>query len=165
MWIFTKWGFFSVTQTTKRSDEIQIRSRDRSHLEHLKAAFPIIERCPVVETRDADYRFRIIVKRWKWARLGEDLTLSINYSNFKGEVQRAGFVRDMLDELHRIWGIMHSYQHRKNPVDPMADHPKLFREPGDPLIHDDAFVDAARKAAENTVERDTRRKAKKGGKA
>jgi hypothetical protein len=40
----------------------------------------------------------------------------------------------MLDELHKIWGIMFDFQRRKHPVDPHAGEPKLFREAGDPLI-------------------------------
>ncbi len=134
MWIFTKWGFFSVTQTTRRADQIQIRARARVHLENLQKAFPILERSPISETPENDYRFRIIVMRWRWEALGQKLTAAIDYSNFKGEVQRAGFARDMLDELHRIWTIMFGFQSRKHPFDPMAGEPKLFREAGDPLI-------------------------------
>lgn len=164
MWIFTQYGFFSVTESTRRGDDIQIRARDKSHLENLKDHFTILERSPILTTPDADYRFRIVVKRWRWEKLAAELAADITYSNFKGQCERRGLIRTMIHELHDIWGVMFRYQRKVNPVDPHAGQPKLFRDAGDPLIDDDAFVKEAKKAADNTLERDARRKGSKGGK-
>ena len=164
MWIFTQYGFFSVTQSTRRADDLQIRARDQQHLQNLKDHFQILDRSPIIETPDADYRFRIVVKRWRWEKLAAELAADITYSNFKGQCERRGLIRQMIHELHDIWGVMFRYQRRMNPVDPMAGQPKLFRDAGDPLI-DDPFVNEAAKAAGHTLERDARRKGGKGRRA
>lgn len=126
MWIFTQYGFFSVTQTPDRKDLIQIRARSRKHLENLKKAFPILERSPVVQTPDADYRFRVICKRWRWEKLAQELAAGIDYDNFKGKVMSAGWARDMIGELHDIWHVMHAFQQRLFPKsDKMKGEPVL----------------------------------------
>ncbi len=163
MWIFTQYGFFSVTESTRRGDDIQIRARDKSHLQNLKDHFDIVERSPILTTPEADYRFRIVVKRWRWEKLAAELAADIMYSNFKGQCERRGLIRSMIHTLHDVWGLMFAYQRKMNPVDPHAGHPKLFRDAGDPLF-DDPFVNEARKAADNTKARDARRKGTKGGK-
>ena len=127
MWIFTEHGFFSVTQTPDRSDLIQIRARSRKHLENLKRAFAVLERSKIIMTPDADYRFRVVCKRWRWEKLAEDLSKTINYSNFKGRVMSAGWAREMIGQLHDIWGIMHTFQVKLfGRVDPMEGEPVLF---------------------------------------
>ncbi len=131
MWIFTEWGFFSVTQTPDNKDLIQIRARARNHLESLKQAFPILERSPIIVTPDADYRFRVVCRRWRWEKLAQEIATKITYPNFKGRVMAAGWARDMIDELHRIWDIMWTFQKRKNPADPMKGEPVLFADARD----------------------------------
>lgn len=128
MWIFTEWGFFSVTQTKDNKDLIQIRARTKGHLENLKKAFPILERSKIIVTPDADYRYRVVCRRWRWQQLSQEMSAQITYSNFKGRVMQAGWARDMIDDLHKIWDIMWYFQKRKHPVDPMAGEPVLFKD-------------------------------------
>ncbi len=139
MWIFTQFGFFSVTQTPDRSDLIQIRARSRKHLENLKTNFAILERSPIITTPDADYRFRVVCKRWRWEKLSDELAKTVTYPNFKGKVQAAGWCREMLHQLHEIWGIMNDFQRRQapQPVDP--DQAILFPDARD---RDGLFDDA-----------------------
>ena len=115
MWIFSKYGFFSVTQHAKRKDNIQIRARLESDLAQLKARFRHLDRCPIIETPDADYRWRIVIARWKWELIGAELTADLDYSNFKGKIAQIPEQRDKGQMLHRIWDLHHDMQERATP--------------------------------------------------
>jgi hypothetical protein len=128
MLIFSEVGFFSVVRAPKRKDLIQIRARCRKHLDALKAANPIIRRSPVIEIEDADFRFRLVVARWRWEKLAADLTRAVDYDNFEGRIALSEF-RDMNDELGKIGDVMKKFGDRKHPRDPMKGQPKLFAEP------------------------------------
>ncbi len=191
MWIFSKYGFFSVTQHAKRRDNIQVRARTKTDLEALKLAFPPLDRSPIIETPQADYRWRLIVQRWKWEIVGAHLVADIDYGNFKGKMATIPEQLDKLPMLHDIWNLHHRYQERKSRPDPFAGHPELFNPHDGHLFdedemagasdHDvdwhaeaeaseaakgntldlDPFADQARQAAENTRQRDARRKGDK----
>lgn len=126
MWIFSKYGFFSVTQNAQRKDLIQIRARAEQDLIDLKEAFPQLERNPIIETPQADYRWRIVCQRWKWNLIGASLTADIDYGNFKGKIATIPTQREKGPMLHDIWSIHHAYQQRKSRPDPYAGHPELF---------------------------------------
>jgi hypothetical protein len=91
MWIFTRYGFFSVVcakaqdGVTLDESTLMVRARVRGHLERLLQRFPAL-RCNIVQTKDTDYAYRIIVDKdvWRWL-LGE-LASEIDYGNFKHEV-------------------------------------------------------------------------------
>jgi hypothetical protein len=127
MWLFTKYGFFSVTQNAKRKDNIQIHARAEQDLVDLKAAYPALDRSPIIETPDADYRWRLIVQRWKWDVVGAALVADIDYGNFKGKIATIPTQREKSGMLHDIWDIHHQYQQKKHRPDPLAGHPSLFR--------------------------------------
>jgi hypothetical protein len=139
MWIFSKYGFFSVTQHAKRRDNIQVRARTDQDLLDLKAAFPALDRCPIIETPDADYRWRLIVQRWKWEVVGSALVADIDYGNFKGKIATIPTQRNKCPMLHEIWHHHHQYQERKHRPDPFAGHPELFRPHGDHLFDEDEY--------------------------
>jgi hypothetical protein len=134
MWLFTKHGFFSVTQNLQRQDLIQIRARAEKDLLALKAAFPALDRCPVIETPDADYRWRLVIARWKWDLVGAALMADIDYCNFKGKIATIPGQRDKSNMLHDIWTLHHRYQESRHRPDPHAGHPELFRPHGDALM-------------------------------
>lgn len=171
MWIFSKHGFFSVTQSAQRRDLIQIRARAEKDLASLKATYPHLDRSPIIETPEADYQFRIVVQRWKWELIAGKLMADIDYSNFKGKMATLEQQRDKLGMLHDIWHLHHEYQERPRRADRYAGHPELFRPHGDYLIdpeqfdqrddEQDPYLDQARAAAENTLERDASRAPKR----
>jgi len=134
MWIFCKQGMFSVTQHPKRKDNIQVRACTETDLLELKVAFPELDRCPIVETTAGHYRWRLIVARWKWELVGAKLVADIDYSNFKGKVEMLPSQRNKGGFLRDIFALIQAYQRARHPEDPLADHPRLFREAGDPLL-------------------------------
>lgn len=133
MWIFTKHGFFSVTQSTLRKDDMMIRARVREHLEDLKANHKTLARSKIIRTTDSDYRFRLIVKRWRWELVGKALIEGIDYSNFKGKCAQVPHLRRFgwLNALHDIWSIHFGVQRKADPIDPFAGEPKLIDDPID----------------------------------
>lgn len=143
MWIFSRYGFFSVTQHPDRKDNVQIRARTDRDLQALKDACPTLSRCPIHRSDDADYRFRMVVQRWRWELVAEHLAESIDYSNFKGKIHQIPEQRHKLDILHRIWSIMHAYQCERHDDREQQDlgQSRLFREAGDPLLDDNLDPD------------------------
>ena len=153
MWIFCKQGFFSVTQHPARKDNVQIRARTNTDLEELREAFPELARCEIVETPEADYRWRIVRARWKWELVGAKLTADIDYSNFKGKMAQIPTQRHKGGLLHDVWHLHHDYQNQRHPVDPLAGVPDFFRRPerAELFDNDQPGVSAPPKAAKKAA--------------
>ena len=115
MWLFTTHGFYSVTTAGRR--KVQIRARVRDHLERLKSAFRKQLRGPIIETPDADYRYRIIAGRDAWQKVASQLADEIDYPNFKNAVFNEFGQDNYETALHRVWAIMHGLQPRR-PLPP-----------------------------------------------
>ena len=112
MWIFLPYGFFSVTESHQKNGTLQVRARVRKHLENLKEAWCLTLKMKIVETKDADYRFRIIVGRKDWGTILDTETQRIDYPNFKDEAHRLNDP-DWDEALLRVWGIMYRLQEKK----------------------------------------------------
>lgn len=72
MWIFSRLGFYSVNQSTYEPGKLQIRAREREHLQRLiKQLFEVDSALDVepqiIETPKADYPYRIMVSPADWA--------------------------------------------------------------------------------------------------
>jgi hypothetical protein len=116
MWIFTRYGFFSVTVSVKEPKKMQIRARAREDLERLMKFADNgqgLKIGPIIETPDADYRYRMICTRLAWEDLALMLAQDIDYNNFKNQIKDPA--RHRLYE--RVWGLMLSLQ-REDRVDP-----------------------------------------------
>lgn len=88
MWLFTRYGFFSVVCVASNSinlNALQIRARFREHLVNLKKRFKFLD-YPIIKTTDSDYAYRMIVGHDVWDEVAIQLSHEINYSNFKNEV-------------------------------------------------------------------------------
>ena len=106
MWLFTRYGFYSVVQ--KKAGEYQIRGRLESHLAALKSLCDV--RGPIVRTPHNDYRYRIVVSAWTWKRIASILAAEVEYSNFKSEVARVQGYDEYERALHAVWRLMHALQ-------------------------------------------------------
>ena len=100
MWVFTNKGYISVVEDFSISGNLLVRSRNRGHL---SALFPTAE---ILQTSDADYRYRTSVPRDEVANLMFNLTQGIDYTNFKKSIPD--------EEYHSacasVWQIMRRYQ-------------------------------------------------------
>lgn len=102
MWIFMSDAFVSIVQHFDEPGLFMVRARIAGDLERL---FPGFE---VVETPDADYRYRVTLSAELVADVIRQQVAGINYPNFKNSVKD--------DERHRVyssvWSVMFDWQYR-----------------------------------------------------
>jgi hypothetical protein len=120
MWVFTRYGFYSVAalpKKKKQKDRVLVRARLRRHLEELQKRFPEeLGKLELVTNPRRDYRFRIVVPKAVWATCLFELSMEQDWSNFKSEAERFERVNHMpsayVDALHDIWTVMFKVQNR-----------------------------------------------------
>lgn len=128
MWLFTKYGFFSVVcardLSRKKAKHLQvldknlvmIRSRRFEHLcQLIKRFMSILDDYEIQNTEDTDYPYRLIIPRKLWVKVATELANEIDYGNFKdaAENNNAGF--NYCTALHEIWGLMLATQFKPKP--------------------------------------------------
>jgi hypothetical protein len=122
MWIFTKYGFFSIVCARRGNgryaqlvdpERIMVRARVRGHLEALQKRFPdLLAESVILDSVGTDYAHRLFVPKAVWARAMSALTEEIDYDNFKSKVARhhSGVGLDYEHSLHDVWSVMHRLQ-------------------------------------------------------
>ena len=118
MWLFTKYGFYSVVADYEVPENVLIRARAREDLENLKALmerfYPgsILASAPIYESMYSDYRYRVFCPKTDFEAVANLLARDVDYNNFKGEIHKAGDTgRDMA--YTSVWSIMRDWQQRK----------------------------------------------------
>ena len=121
MWIFTRYGFFSIacansTDGTINPDTVMVRARLHEHLVSLKDRFPDSElgKAEILSWDGRDYRYRIIVPKAAWVAALAELATEQTWSNFKNETSRFSRAKKAafgyVEALNRIWDVMHRLQ-------------------------------------------------------
>jgi hypothetical protein len=118
MWLFTKYGFFSVVCARKNNglssdvdtETLMIRARSKNHLENLINSFQDLNDCQIATTHDTDYRYRIFVPKKTWSNVMLDLSSEIDYGNFKSKVHKSLQDQEFSHCLGDIWSVMYRYQ-------------------------------------------------------
>lgn len=110
MWLCTQHGFFSVVQ--KKAGEYHVRARVRQDLVNL---VDLVTTWPpddakIIETRDADYRFRIVVGPTMLQDVMWAMAWNLDYENFKGRIALLPDQRDKSVGYHRMWDIGREWQ-------------------------------------------------------
>lgn len=103
MWIASTDGFISIVQHRELPDMLMVRARVQKDLLSL---FPAAQ---IIETLDADYRFRVLVPKKEMATLIAQKILDLDYPNFKSKIARSPSQKDKLAAYHEIWGVMWNY--------------------------------------------------------
>ena len=124
MWILTPFGFFSVVQKTfEPHGLLTIRARSRGDLENLRDQYLGNKMSQILEDLRADYQFRATVINKDWAEAVGQMTMDIDYDNFKNEVKaRQGSKRAAI--YGRVWSELYEIQQsqrryvRKMPPQP-----------------------------------------------
>jgi len=80
MWIYTKEGFYSAVEDRFDPNTLIVRARVAGDLERL---WPDAD---VLETPDADYRYRAALSRQEVAAAVAKAVLGIDYGNFKDSI-------------------------------------------------------------------------------
>jgi hypothetical protein len=109
MWIFCKLGFFSAVQHREHPENLLIRARFKGDLERLLNAmtpeeYALCGRPSVSFTPDADYRYRVEIRKVVFAELIREQAEEIDYDNFKNAAHD-GTVRDgaYMDVWRALW--------------------------------------------------------------
>ncbi len=120
MWIFTKHGFYSAVCAKKGEgnpsqpidpDRLMVRARVLGHLEALKERFPDLLGTEEIHAfPDADYPYRLFVKKPIWVQVLAELAEEIDYGNFKGKIGKKEVSEGYLASLHEVWAAMRRLQ-------------------------------------------------------
>jgi hypothetical protein len=117
MWLFTRYGFYSVASAQKKNGaadpvKMMVRARCVAHLEQLKVRFPDLAGEEIVTLPGHDYGWRIFVSKDRWCRIVAELAHEQEWSNFKSEAARFQGQKGSayVHALHDIWGVMMKLQ-------------------------------------------------------
>lgn len=118
MWIFTKYGFYSVVcarigngwDKQVDTNRLMVRARLKQHLDNLILRFPVLKSCELIETPHNDYRFRLFVEKTVWSEIAEQLAEELDYDNFKDKVKQHLGDKKYEKCLGRVWSIMYEFQ-------------------------------------------------------
>lgn len=84
MWTATQDGYFSAVQHRDRPDTLMVRARDSKDLERIRDKG--YETGRIIAMTEADYPYRVIIKKEEWARYLVEATVAIDYVNFKNRI-------------------------------------------------------------------------------
>jgi hypothetical protein len=106
MWVITTRAFYSVVALVDDSTRVLARARAR---EDLVALSDLVSDLRIVETPDADYRWRANVDRAAWLAAVALIAEEVDYPNFKSAVaERQGWER--AEPLHEVWTTLRRLQ-------------------------------------------------------
>lgn len=107
MWIFSKHGFASATQSPIEPAKMQIRFRVEEHLEAFREQYQL--KGKTVKKPGTDYPFRVITTVENFVLVVSSIAVEASeYRNFKGAAVTSGqrSVREYEDALHDVWATM-----------------------------------------------------------
>lgn len=118
MWIMTTRGFFSAVQDRGNKNRVMVRARNRADLENF-VKYVARFRCAstytpsaeeIIENQGTDYPCRVFVSKAIWAQFVGDMSLGIDYTNFKNRIAEIPGQRDKVHYYHEVWGAMRKWQ-------------------------------------------------------
>jgi hypothetical protein len=105
MWVYCKSGFFSAVNHATKKNMVHVRARFEGDLERLCEAHAI--KAKVDYTPENDYAWRMNFTKTDWARIMEEESMDIDYTNFKNAVHD-GTERDWA--YMNVWSVMRGAQ-------------------------------------------------------
>lgn len=121
MWIFTRYGFYSISCASKADgslddQHVMVRARCIAHLHSLQKRFPALAVHEILTLPNHDYRYRLITPKASWVAIIGDLAQEQEWSNFKNEAARyqGRSGRGYVDALHKVWDVMYRLQQNED---------------------------------------------------
>jgi hypothetical protein len=113
MWLYTKLGFFSIVHKPPcKKDDLLVRTRCREDIEALSKKLSLTSEFEgaIIESKDSDYAYRMVVPRSVLAPFMADLITNLDYANFKGTIPYNDRMRH--DAYYKCWKAMDEWQGR-----------------------------------------------------
>lgn len=110
MWLFTKYGFYSIVQDENDKSIYKVRARKKTDLQELQRNVTEISGGSIQQDNQADYRFRIFINQQQFKAVMNHLSNTLDYSNFKDSIYSNKSQKDKLESYHQIWDVMYEYQ-------------------------------------------------------
>ena len=111
MWLYTKLGFFSIVHKPPcKKDELLVRTRCREDLESLSKKLSQTNdfKGVIIESKDSDYAFRLVVPRSVLASFMTSLMMNLDYANFKATIPYNDQPRH--EAYFKCWEVMNEWQ-------------------------------------------------------
>jgi hypothetical protein len=108
MWVASKYGFYSIVESSLKKGDFMVRGRIKKDLENLINNYDL--KYEIIKTLDSDYRYRIIMPKSAITQLLFQLGEDIDYSNFKGKIAATPDQYEKLDAYHSVWKAMNRLQ-------------------------------------------------------
>lgn len=111
MWVMTTRGFYSVVQHRDEPTKVMVRARCQDDINNLCELIVRDQRTDPFETPNADYPWRIVTTAVGWTSALTQMSLGIDYDNFKSAVK---------DDAHHdaylgVWSVMRQLDDRYAP--------------------------------------------------
>jgi len=113
MWLFTKLGFFSIVYKLPcMKGELLVRTRCREDMEALSKKLSQSSNFngTIIESKDSDYTYRMVVPRSVLAPFMADLMNNLDYANFKGTIPYNDRLRH--SAYFKCWDAMYEWQEK-----------------------------------------------------
>lgn len=123
MWIFKNDAFVSIVEDRDMPDQLWARARVRGDLERFFGRDGDV--LDVIQTDDADYRFRCAVDREMVKRALVEAVDQLDYVNFKSSIATGKAGDDRHHAYLRVWTAMSQYQRDQAALEKLRD-----RKPG-----------------------------------
>jgi hypothetical protein len=102
MWLLFDGGFVSIVAHRENKALLCVRGRVRGDVEAFCKRSVIADPKGVIETLDADYRFRVVLDRGIVTAAVAEIVASMDYDNFKTRVAKSqGIAR--ANVYHDVW--------------------------------------------------------------
>ncbi len=110
MWLFTKYGFYSIVKKPFQDKGMvyQVRARVKEDLENLKKAAGLDKE--ILDSGFTDYRYRILANDEEYHKVMDAISQAVDYGNFKNEVAKHPDQVDRFHNYHKVWGEMMKLQ-------------------------------------------------------
>jgi hypothetical protein len=136
MWIFTETGFVSAVQSSKDSETMSVRARDKQSL----VSIAEVTGQPILRSPEGDYPYRVFVSKVEFAQWAFEQAMNIDYRNFKNRVfDTRGY--EYAHELGRVWSVMLATEDADSrsgstgdlvdPAQTMSDSAQKMSDPAD----------------------------------
>jgi len=131
MWIFTEFGILMPSlrpsHTVPEGDPqlIQIRTRRRYELDHLRTTYMPDTLGPTIFLGDADYQYRAYCTINDWAAAISAMSYDIDYTKFKPTTDRHPGGKKLHDLYNTVWGkVLAAFPSGSSYDTPKVKYPK-----------------------------------------